>query len=96
MWSHDGRLFYETNDNRIMVVDYTVRGDSFEPGKPRLWSNTQVLPMGIVHNLALAPDGKRVVVFRRPDTGEEQKGPVQVTFLLNFFDYLRRRVPLEK
>jgi serine/threonine-protein kinase len=96
MWSHDGRLFYETNDNRIMVVDYTVRGDSFEPGKPRLWSNTQVLPMGLVHNVDLAPDGKRVVVFRRPDTGEEQKGPVEVTYLLNFFDYLRRRVPLEK
>jgi Tol biopolymer transport system component/predicted Ser/Thr protein kinase len=29
MWSHDGRLFYETNENRIMVVDYTVRGDSW-------------------------------------------------------------------
>jgi len=95
MWSHDGRLFYETNENRIMVVDYTVRGDSFEAGKPRLWSNIQVLRMGEVHNVDLAPDGKHVV-FPKPDAVNESKQPVQVTFLLNFFDYLRRQVPLEK
>jgi hypothetical protein len=96
MWSHNGRLFYESNDNRIMVVDYTVKGESLQPGKPRLWSNIQVLGMGIVHNVDLAPDGKRLLVFPRPDTAKDQKGPVQVTFLLNFFDYLRRRAPSEK
>jgi hypothetical protein len=37
--SNNGReLFYETADNRIMVVDYAVDGASFMPGKPRLWS----------------------------------------------------------
>ena len=96
MWPKDGRLFYETNDHRFMVVDYTVSGDSFRPGKPRLWSNTQVMGFGLVHNVSMAPDGKRVVVFPRPEMAEEQKGPVQVTFLLNFFDYLRRRAPVEK
>jgi hypothetical protein len=89
-------LFYESNDNRIMVVDYAAKGDSFEAGRPRLWSSTQVLGMGLVHNVDLAPDGKRLVVFPRPDRMEEQKGPVQVTFLLNFFDYVRQRVPAGK
>jgi len=35
-------LFYETLENRIMVVDYTVAGDSFVPGKPRLWSDKEL------------------------------------------------------
>lgn len=96
LWSHDGRLLYESNDNRIMVVDYTATGGSFEPGRPRLWSNIQVLGMGLIHNVDLAPDGRHVVAFPRPDIVEQPKGPVQVTFVLNFFDYLRRRVPLEK
>jgi hypothetical protein len=69
---------------------------AFEAGKPRVWSNTQVLGMGLVHNVDLAPDGQRVLMFLRPDPVEEPEGPVQVTFLLNFFDYLRRQAPGEK
>src|SRR5206468_1112910 len=31
-WSRNGReLFFRTLDNRIMVVGYTVKGDSFQP-----------------------------------------------------------------
>jgi Tol biopolymer transport system component len=93
MWRKDGRLLYETNDNRFMAVDYKVSGDSFEPGKPRLWSNTRVMEFGLVHNASLAPDGNRVVVFPRLQSVEEEKGTVHVTFLLNFFDYLRRQAP---
>jgi hypothetical protein len=33
------------------------------------------------------------VVFLRSDAASEQKGSVQVTVLLNFFEELRRRVP---
>jgi len=35
--SNDREIFYETADNRIMVVDYTVDGASFVPSKPRVW-----------------------------------------------------------
>jgi serine/threonine-protein kinase len=96
MWSRGRKLFYETNDNRIMVVDYRAKGDSFEAGKPHLWSNIQVMGMGQMYNVDLAPDGQRLVVFPRPNAVEEQKGPVEVTFLLNFFDYVRQRVPAGK
>jgi serine/threonine-protein kinase len=92
-WSQDGReLFYETLDNHIMVVDYTTKGDSFMPGRPRLWSEEQIYDTGTI-NAALAPDGKRFAVFPRPETAEEGKGSLHVTFLLNFFDELRRRIP---
>jgi hypothetical protein len=94
IWSRAGRqLFYETPENRIMVADYTVQGDSFEPGKPRVWSDKQIFSTGLFPNLDLMPDGKRFVVFARPETTGEGKASVHVTFLLNFFDELRRRTP---
>jgi Tol biopolymer transport system component len=92
-WSNNGReLFYETTDNRIMAVDYTVRGDSFVPGKPRLWSDKQLFYTG-TPNLDLAPDGKRFAVLALPETAPGEKGSVHVTMLLNFFDELKRRIP---
>jgi Tol biopolymer transport system component len=54
-WSPDGRqLFFESTDNRILVADIAVKGDSLTASKPRVWN---------------------------------------VTFLLNFADELRRRIP---
>ena len=42
-WSRDGReLYFLSLDSHIMVADYTAKGDSFEAGKPRVWSETQV------------------------------------------------------
>jgi hypothetical protein len=42
----------------------------------------------------LAPDGKRFAVILNADGTAEQKPILHVTFLLNFFDELRRRVPV--
>ena len=95
-WSRNGReLFYEALDNRIMVLTYTAKADSFAPDKPGPWSNTQILKptSGDAWNLALAPDGKRFAVFPRPEEAGERRGSVHVTVLLNFFDELRRRLP---
>jgi serine/threonine-protein kinase len=96
IWSNNGReLFYETTDNRIMVVDYTVNGDSFVPGKPRLWSEKRIFYAGNA-NLALHPDGKRFAVFPMPEAAEPERGTVHVNFLQNFFDELKRRVPADR
>ena len=97
IWSRNGReLFYETPDNRIMVANYAVKGDSFVPDRPRLWSATRINnpPSGpLIWNLDLTPDGKRFAVFPRPESTGKQKDSVHVTFLENFFDYVKRRVP---
>jgi serine/threonine-protein kinase len=96
LWSNNNReLFYETADNRIMVVEYSLDGDSFIPGKRRLWSDRRLLYAG-TRNLALHPDGKHFAVFEPPKTPESERNTVHVTFLLNFFDYLRRRIPTGK
>ena len=42
-------------------------------------------------NLSLAPGGKRFATLPVPEAAGPDKGSVQVTFLLNFFDELRRR-----
>jgi len=94
IWSNNGReLFYETTDNRIMVLDYTVNGDSFVPGKPRLWSGKQIFYPGS-SNLDLAPDGKRFAVLTAPEATGREKGSLHVTMLLNFFDEVKRRIPV--
>jgi serine/threonine-protein kinase len=93
-WSSNQReLFYETTDYRIMVLDYTADSRSFFPGKSRVWSDKHLLRPGQL-NLALHPDGKRFAVFPMPETRDEQ-GSLHATFLLNFFDELRRRVPVK-
>jgi serine/threonine-protein kinase len=94
VWSKHGKelFYYSDPDRRIMVASYSVKGDSFAPDKPRVWSPTQILePNGIFWNMDLAPDGKRIVAAPRPDTAALQKGSVHVTVMLNFFDELRRR-----
>jgi Tol biopolymer transport system component len=97
IWSRDGRaLFYETLDNRIMAAAYTAKGDSFAAEKPRPWSNTQLLDIVGHWNLDVAPDGKRFVVGQQADSTGQPKRSVHVTFLLNFFDEVRRRIPTGK
>ena len=85
-------LFFVGGDDRILVASYTINGDSFVASPPRPFAPTQVLRDGVRQNFDVTPDGKRVVVFPRPmETSSE--GPLQATFLLNFFDEVRRRVP---
>ncbi|MGD0133934.1 MAG: protein kinase [Bryobacteraceae bacterium] len=96
VWSHDGRnLFFESLDNRIEEAGYTVKGDTFVAGKPRLWSDQRLYAPTADQNFDLFPDGSRIAAVI-PLTTDESKGSVHVTFLLNFFDELRRRVPVGK
>jgi len=96
IWSSTARqLFYQTLDAHIMVADYTAENGSFIPEKPRLWAERPIRNLGII-NSDLAPDGKRFAVFTLPETNAEDKGAAHVTFLLNFFDELRRKVPVGK
>lgn len=76
-----------------MVADYTVRGESFVPDRPREWSPTSIRTTGFPP-LDLAPDGRRFVVMLIA-SGESagDKSTVHVTVMLDFFDELKRRLP---
>jgi hypothetical protein len=74
VWSHSGReLFYRTEDQQIMVVTYTVEGDSFIPDNPRLWTQKRLADTGTLRNLDITPDGKRFVVLMPAEGAEEQR-----------------------
>ena len=86
-------LFYGSgqirSDGQIMVVPYTVEGNSFRAEKPRPWSETRYLARPRLDSFDLHPDGERFAVALVPDSqrGTEQN---ELVFIFNFFDELRR------
>jgi hypothetical protein len=96
IWSRTRHeLFFESLDLHIMAADYTTRGDSFDAGKPRLWSNVQLISLNQTQTFDLAPDG-RSFAASLPPAAPDQTGPVRVTAILNFFDLLLHRAPVTK
>jgi dipeptidyl aminopeptidase/acylaminoacyl peptidase len=87
MWSRTRQeLFYGTADGRIMVVAYTVAGESFHAEKPRPWSDVRYGQRPGQRSFDLHPDGNRFVV--RPDMASVKQD--HVTFIFNFGDELLR------
>jgi len=90
-WSRSGHeLVYQSGD-QLLIASYTVQGDTFTAGKPRVWIQSIGSTLW-----DLAPDGKRVIAL---EAAEATQGPQQdheVVMLLNFFDELRRKAPLGK
>jgi serine/threonine-protein kinase len=92
-WSRNGQeLFYRTEDQRIMVANYTVKGESFIPDKPRVWVSKQISNVGLAANLDLAPDGKHFIVLMPAESTKLGEKQSHVTLIVNFFDEVRRRV----
>jgi serine/threonine-protein kinase len=99
VWSPKAHQLFFVARQGIMVADYTATGDSFTPGKPRLWSPHPILfnyGGGPFQPYALAADGKRFAVMLYPDGTTERHSTLHLTFLLNFADELRRRVAAGK
>ncbi len=85
-------LIFKTLDDRVMAVSYNAKGDSFLAEKPRAWPGARLREIGSFSTYDLAPDGKRLAAFLAEDSNGD-KPPTHLTFLLNFFDELRRRAP---
>ena len=97
IFSRNGKdlFFYDPTDDRIMVVSYSVKGDTFVAEKPRVWSGQSValaLSGAVGAQYDLAPDGKHIAVAT--DTGLTQQDAGHVIFLENFVDELQRKAPL--
>jgi serine/threonine-protein kinase len=88
-------ILYQDFDDHIMAVNYTSQGDTFSPGIPHVWSSTPVRRMSVQESFDVSPDGKRIVMFPHP-IAEQSQGSLHATFLLNFFDEVRRRLPTGK
>ena len=93
IWSRNGHeLFYRTEDQRVMVANYRVKGGTFVADKPRVWFGKRLANMGLAINYDLAPDGKRFVVLMPAESPEPRETQNHVTLIVNFFDEVRRRV----
>ncbi len=75
-----------------MAVGYTAEGDSFAVGKLRVWTETRLRIFGVSRSYDLGPDGRRLAAIAE-DPGVD-KLPTHLTFLLNFFDELKRKAPV--
>jgi hypothetical protein len=60
-----------------------------------VWSESRLRDLGLFSNYDLATDGKRLAAMLTDDANGD-KPPTHLTFLLNFFDELRRRAPASK
>ena len=77
-----------------MVADYSLNGNAFVAGKPRIWSTRRLANTGLASNLDLAPDGKRFIVVMPAEGSEPRETQSHVTLMVNFFDEVRRRAPV--
>jgi hypothetical protein len=85
-WSHDGKeLFYRAANGTLMAVD--VRSQpQFEAGKP-------VPLFRITAGYEVAPDGRFLVIKIPPATEGAQ--PIHVEVITDWFEELKRRVPVQ-
>lgn len=88
-WSRSGQELVYRSGDQIMAARFTVKGDAFVPERARV----RIAKLG-GGNWDLAPDGTRVVVLTRVEGEDAPEPEHHVVFLQNFFDELRRRVPL--
>jgi len=73
-----------------MSVDYKATGNVFSAGKPRVWLTS----MGGAQGFDVASDGKRLIAYIPTASGNTSKTEHTFVFVQNFFDELRRRVPI--
>lgn len=93
VWSRTGHeLFYRTEEQRILVASYTVKGDRFVADRPRVWVGKQIANLGLAVNFDLAPDGKRFVVLMPAESPEPRETQSHIKIVTNFFDEVRMRV----
>jgi hypothetical protein len=54
-----------------------------------------LVDLGELYDYDPAPDGERLAVILYADGSADRKPVTSLAFLLNFFDELRRRVPVQ-
>jgi len=73
-----------------------VKGDTFVAEKPRVWMAKLAAARSIGTEWDLSPDGRRVAVVTPMESLETPKQDHEIVMLENFFDELRRKVPVRK
>jgi serine/threonine-protein kinase len=90
-WLPDGKTLIFRSGDQLMAVDFTAKGEEFVPQKPRVW-----IPKLGGTTWHLDPrTNNRVSVVIQEEAPAAAKPEHEVVLLLNFFDYLRQKVPVK-
>jgi hypothetical protein len=73
-----------------MVASYKADGNSFQAGKPQVWSPGRFIVRRGLSSYDLHPDGNRFALVSQQGAPPNQD---RVVFIFNFFDELRRLAP---
>ena len=90
IWPAKGRDILYRSGNQVMAAAYTATAASFSNEKPRVLATTP----GAAPGFDVTPDGRLLMMM--PTLAEGAPNEHTVMFVQNFFDELRRRVPVGK
>ncbi len=90
LWNpQGGELFYKAPDNKMMVVNVTT-SPTFSAGRPRVLFEGLELIRG--RSFDVAPDGQHFLAIQPV---EPEVSSTQIHVVLNWFEELKRLVPIE-
>ncbi|HKA00638.1 MAG TPA: hypothetical protein VKE70_29200, partial [Candidatus Solibacter sp.] len=95
VWSQNGQDLFYTSADRLMVTSYRADRASFTAERPRVWAENFVNTSNYYRRFDIASDGRGFIQLR-PSIDARDKSASDATFLLNFFDEVRRRAPVRK
>jgi len=75
-------------DSHLMVVSYSIEGETFRAGPPQKWSEQPISGRPTARSFDLHPDGDRIVASGDLTTTKVDK----VVLVSNFLDEVRRRL----
>jgi serine/threonine-protein kinase len=96
-WSPDGTELIYRLDDRMMAVPFSAEGDTPTIGRPvELFRGPYVAAnLGGAREYHVAPDG-RFLMLKNAGVGDQDEVlPPQVVLVLNFFEELRARLPVD-
>lgn len=99
-WSqnaHELAYLGGADGRQIMMASYDAKGDSFSAGQPRLFGGSEK-GAGVfapATGFDISSDGKRILGML-PVSGAAAGPETHISFLINYADELRRKVPADK
>ncbi len=94
VWNHNGRELFYRDRNKMMAVDITTQ-PGFSAGKPRLlFEGSYLATPATFPNYDVSLDGQRFLMLKPMASAEPP--PTQINVVLNWFEELKQKVPVEK
>jgi serine/threonine protein kinase/Tol biopolymer transport system component len=94
VWNPNGRELFYRNGDKMMVVDISTE-HGFTASTPRmLFEGHYEQPPVPLHNFDVSPDGQRFLMLKPVE--QEQGATTQINVVLNWFEELKRLVPVGK